>query len=211
LLSRISASASSRARYSAPDGTYTAAPAPLWRRGVASAIDWTVAGVAYLLFLIPAGVVEALGRTIGGTTETVLFVVAQAVALSVLVGYFTAMLASGHTMGMRALDIHVVATGSGREPSLWRSLIRSMLALVFAVAAINAYGYLFSFSSDFTPFERLVAAVAVPVAAVALAGQLWMLVDRSGRTLWDRLTGLAVVEDMVPTSMPDRLWSPWGT
>jgi hypothetical protein len=38
-----------------------------------------------------------------------------------------------------------------------------------------------------------------------------MLLDRSGRTLWDRLTGLAVVEDIVPTSMPDRLWSPWGT
>lgn len=128
-----------------------------------------------------------------------------------LVGYFTAMLATGHTMGMRALDIHVVATGSGREPSRWRSLARTVLAVVFAVAAINAYAYLFSFSSDFTPFERLVAAVAVPVAAVALAGQLWMLVDRSGRTLWDRLTGLAVVEDMVPTSMPDRLWSPWGT
>lgn len=211
MLSRISASVSSRARYSAPDASYTAAPAPLWRRGVASAIDWTVAGVAYLLFLIPAGVVEALGRTIGGTTETVLFVVAQAVALSVLAGYFTAMLGCGRTMGMRALDIHVVAAGSGREPSLWRSLARSLLALVFAVAAINAYGYLFSFTSDFTPFERLVAAVAVPVAAVAVAGQLWMLVDRSGRTVWDRLTGLGVVEDIVPTSMPDRLWSPWGT
>lgn len=211
MLSRISASASSRARYSPPDGTFTAAPAPLWRRGVASAIDWTIAGAAYLLFLIPAGIVEALGRTIGGTTETVLFVVAQAVAVSVLVGYFGGMLASGHTMGMRALDIHVVATGSGRDPSRPRAVARSLLALVFAVAAINAYAYLFGFSSEFTPFERLVAAVAVPVAGVALAGQLWMLVDRSGRTLWDRLTGLAVVEDIVPTSMPDRLWSPWGT
>jgi uncharacterized RDD family membrane protein YckC len=211
LLSHISASASSRARYSSPDGSYTAAPAPLWRRGSASAIDWTIAGVGYLLFLIPAGIVEALGRTVGGSTETVLFVAAQAVALSVLVGYFTGMLASGHTMGMRTLDIHVVAAGSGREPSRWRSLARSLLALTFAVAAINAYAYFFSFSSDFTPFERLVAAVAVPVAAIAVAGQFWMLLDRSGRTLWDRLTGIAVVEDIVPTSMPDRLWSPWGT
>jgi uncharacterized RDD family membrane protein YckC len=211
LLSRISASASSHARYAPPDGTYTASPAPLWRRGVASAIDWTVAGVAYLLFLIPAGIVEALGRTIGGPTETVLFVLAQGVALSVLVGYFGAMLATGHTMGMRALDIHVVATGTGREPSRWRAVARSLLAVVFAVAVINAYSYLFGFSSEFTPFERLVAAVAVPVAGVALAGQFWMLVDRAGRTIWDRLTGLAVVEDIVPTSMPDRLWSPWGT
>ena len=211
MLSRISASASSRARYTPPDGSYTAAAAPLWRRGVASAIDWTIAGVGYLLFLIPAGIVEALGRTVGGSTETVLLVAAQAVAFSVLVGYFAAMLASGHTMGMRTLDIHVVATRSGREPSPWRSLARSLLALVFAVAAINAYAYFFSFTSDFTPFERLVAAVAVPVAAIAAAGQFWMLLDRSGRTLWDRLTGLAVVEDIVPTSMPDRLWSPWGT
>ena len=49
------------------------------------------------------------------------------------------------------------------------------------------------------------------VAARAIAGGLWKLVDREGRTLWDRLFGLVVVEDVVPATMPDRLWSPWGT
>jgi hypothetical protein len=49
------------------------------------------------------------------------------------------------------------------------------------------------------------------VAGASLLGQLWMLVDGEGRTLWDRLTGLVVVEDIVPASMPERLWSPWRT
>jgi hypothetical protein len=35
--------------------------------------------------------------------------------------------------------------------------------------------------------------------------------DPAGRGLWDRLFGLAVIEDMVPSSMPERLWTPWGT
>jgi hypothetical protein len=49
------------------------------------------------------------------------------------------------------------------------------------------------------------------VTAVAVAGHLWKIVDPAGKTLWDRLLGLVVIEDVVPTSMPDRLWSPWGT
>jgi len=50
-----------------------------------------------------------------------------------------------------------------------------------------------------------------PVASIAFFGHLWQLRDPAGRGLWDRLFGLAVIEDMVPSSMPERLWTPWGT
>lgn len=208
-----SASASSRRSYVPSDETYTAEPAPLWRRGLASAIDWAIVGVAYLLLLIPLGVVEGLGRTIGGPAEPALLGVSQALSLTVLAGYFTYFLMSGHTLGMRALDIHVFAFESGRAPGLPRALARSVLALVLAAASLNAYLYLTGrpLLGEFSDFERTVASVAIPVAVAALVGELWMLVDRQRRTVWDRLTGLVVVEEVVPTSMPDRLWTPWGT
>jgi hypothetical protein len=53
--------------------------------------------------------------------------------------------------------------------------------------------------------------VSIAVASTALFGHLWQLWDPQARTIWDRLAGMAVIEDMVPSSMPDRLWSPWGS
>jgi uncharacterized RDD family membrane protein YckC len=204
---------SSPRSYVAPDGTYTASPAPLWRRGLASAIDWLVVGLLYLLLLIPLGLVEGLGRTIGGPAEPALFWLSQAVSLSLLGGYFTSFLMSGHTLGMRALDIHVFSSASGRSPGPARALVRSVLAVVLAAATLNAYLYLTGrpLLGEFSSLERTVAAVAIPLALAGLLGQLWLLLDPQARTVWDRLTGLVVVEEVVPTSMPDRLWSPWGT
>lgn len=169
--------------------------------------------MSYLLVLIPMGIVQTLGQEVGGRGGEALFWLAQALALAVIVGYFTYFLSSGHTLGMRALDIHVFAYETGREPGRSRSLLRAVLGLALATAVVNAYSYLLGdpFLGEFTSFERRVGSMATAVALVALAGQLWKLADPLGRTVWDRLTGLVVVEDIVPASMPDRLWSPWGT
>jgi uncharacterized RDD family membrane protein YckC len=209
----MSGSASSRRSYADPHGSYTAVAAPLWRRGLAAALDWTLAGVAYLVALIPAGIVQAVAAVAGETSERVAFWVTETAAVGVLVAYFAAMLASGHTLGMRALDVHVRSFTRGEAPEWWRALARSLLAVVFAVASVTAYSYLFGRPplGEFSAFEETAGRAATAVAAVVLLGQLWMLLDAEGRTLWDRLTGLVVVEDIVPTSMPDRLWSPWGT
>lgn len=208
-----SGSASSVRSYWPEDRSYLASPAPLWRRGTAAAIDWTLAGVCYLLVLIPLGIIQTLGLELGGPGGSILVGLAQAAALAVLVAYFTYFLASGHTLGMRALDIHVVAHRTGREPGLPRSFARALVGLGLATGVVNAYAYLAGepFLGQFSAFERRVGSVATVVALLALAGQLWKLADPFGRTLWDRLTGLVVVEDIVPASMPDRLWSPWGT
>jgi uncharacterized RDD family membrane protein YckC len=205
--------ASSSRRYVDPEGSYSAVPAPLWRRGLAGTVDWVLAGVLYLIALIVAGLVQALVGVAGDTPRTVAFWITELAALCVILGYFTGLLASGHTLGMRALDIHVRSFAYGEPPGLVRALLRSVLALELATATLNAYSYLQGEPplGQFTSFEQAAGRTAVGLAALAGLGQLWMLGDRAGRTLWDRLTGLVVIEDIVPTSMPDRLWSPWGT
>lgn len=205
--------ASSGPRYADPTGSYTAAAAPLWRRGLAGTVDWTLAGVAYLVALIVAGVVQAVAAAAGETSEEVAFWITETLALGVFFVYFAGLLASGHTLGMRALDIHVRAFASGTPPGLGRALLRSTIGVVLATATLNAYSYLRGEPplGEFSTFEETIGRVAVAVAATGALGQLWMLRDSEGRTVWDRLTGLVVVEDIVPTTMPGRLWTPWGT
>jgi uncharacterized RDD family membrane protein YckC len=199
--------------YKPADGTYRAVAAPLWRRGAASAIDWILVFVAFLIVSIPLGMIETLGRTIGGPFGDALVYVVDAVALGVVVAYFGYFLSTGHTMGMRALDIHVFSHATGREPHLVRAVARSCFSLVFFLAAFKAYTLTRGWHGNdgLTGREETWRDLAATVSTVALVGGLWKIADPEGRTLWDRLTGLVVVEDVVPTSMPGRLWSPWGT
>lgn len=199
--------------YKPADGTYRAVAAPLWRRTFASAIDWTLVFVAFLIVSIPLGMIETLGRTIGGPSGDAVVYIVDALALGVVVAYFGYFLSTGHTMGMRALDIHVFSHATGREPHLVRAVTRSLLSLAFFLAAFKAYTLTRGWQGNegLTGREEAWRDLAATVSTVALVGGLWKLADPEGRTLWDRLTGLVVVEDVVPTSMPGRLWSPWGT
>jgi len=199
--------------YQPADGTYRAVAAPLWRRAVASAIDWTLVFVAFLIVSIPLGMIETLGRTIGGLWGGALVYLVDALALGVVVAYFGYFLSTGHTMGMRALDIHVFSHATGREPHLVRAVARSCFSLAFFLATFKAYTLIRGFHGNegLTDREETWRDLAATVSTVALVGGLWKIADPEGRTLWDRLTGLVVVEDVVPTSMPGRLWSPWGT
>ena len=88
---------------------------------------------------------------------------------------------------------------------------RALLSVGFFLATINAYGLLRGHPDALTPTEEMWRNVATAGVLLAVAGNLWKFVDADGRTLWDRLFGLVVIEDVVPASMPDRLWSPWGT
>jgi uncharacterized RDD family membrane protein YckC len=199
--------------YEPADGTYRAVAAPLWRRAVASAIDWTLVFVAFLVVSIPLGMVETLGGAIGGLFGDALVYVVDALALGVVAAYFGYFLSTGHTMGMRALDIHVFSHATGGEPHLMRSVARGLLSLAFFLATLTAYGLVRGDHGNegLTDTEETWRNIAVTVSTVALIGGIWKIADPEGRTLWDRLTGLVVVEDVVPTSMPDRLWTPWGT
>jgi hypothetical protein len=80
------------------------------------------------------------------------------------------------------------------------------------LATIDAYGLSTgAYKEGLTDAQSNWRTAAVAGVGLAVAGGLWSLVDPGGRTAWDRIFGLVVVEDVVPTSMPDRLWSPWGT
>lgn len=179
---------------------------------MASAVDWVLVFVAFLIAGFPLGMIQTLGDAFGGIAADVIFVLTQIAGAGVVVAYFAYFLASGHTLGMRAADIHVFSARSGRDPHPFRAFMRALLSLVFFLAVIDAYGLSRgSYADDLTSKQALWRTVALAITAIVLAGQLWKLVDPAGRTLWDRLTGLVVVEDIIPTGMPDRLWSPWGT
>lgn len=193
------------------DGAYRAVAAPLWRRAVASAVDWALVFVLALLVGYPLGMIETLGKAVGGPFGDAIFYAGEVAALAVVPVYFAYFLSTGHTLGMRALDIHVFSYGSGREPHLAQAAARSVLAVGFFLAAVNAYGLLRGRPDGLSGMEETWRSVAVTGVLAALAGGLLKLVDAEGRTLWDRLFGLIVVEDVVPASMPDRLWSPWST
>jgi uncharacterized RDD family membrane protein YckC len=199
--------------YSPADGAYRAVAAPLWRRGTASGIDWLLAFVLFLIASYPLGMIETLGDAIGGPFGRILYYGSEALALAIVPTYFAYFLASGHTLGMRALDIHIFSHGSGREPRVVQAVARSLLALLFFYCSFKAYTLVRGFHGPegLTSREELWRDVSLTIAGVAILGNFWKLVDPDGRTIWDRVVGLVVVEDVVPATMPGRLWSPWGT
>jgi uncharacterized RDD family membrane protein YckC len=200
-----------RVPYEPADGAYRAVAAPLWRRGAASAVDWVLVFFTFLILSYPLGMIQTLGDALGGVWGDLVFDVTQAIGLGVVAAYFGYFFWTGHTLGMRAFDIHVFAAGSGGEAHPLRAAARGLLSLGFFLAAIDAYGLSRGgLSEELSSSQETWRTVAVIGTLVVVAGQLWQLIDPAGRTVWDRLTGLVVVEDVVPKSMPDRLWTPWG-
>jgi len=198
--------------YRPEDGSYRATAAPLSRRVFAGTIDWTIVTVCYLIANIPLGVFQATANEVGGVVKWAVFIVTQLAGLAVVAGYFAFFLATGHTLGMRALDIHVVDQRTGQSPTLTRAAARGVLSVVFFLASFTAYTYVLGhYDTPLSDFHEVVRVVSITIASIVFFGAVWQLRDPEGRTAWDRLSGLIVVEDMVPTTMPDRLWSPWGT
>jgi hypothetical protein len=200
-----------RVPYQPEDGSYRAMAAPLWRRGGASALDWVLVFFSFIILSYPLGMIQTVGDALGGVWADLIFDLTQAVGLGFVAGYFAYFFLTGHTLGMRAFDIHVFAARSGSDPHPVRAIARGLLSVVFFIATIDAYGLSRGgLADELSSSEELLRTFAIIVAAMAAAGQLWQLVDPAGKTVWDRLTGLVVVEDVIPKSMPDRLWTPWG-
>ena len=179
---------------------------------VAGIVDWALVTVCYLLANIPLGVLQATANEVGGVVYLAVVLLTQAAALAVIAGYFALFFSTGHTLGMRASDIHVVDAQTGKSPAVPRAAGRGVLSVLFFIASFTAYTYVLGhYDTPLSTFHEVARVVSIVVASIAFFGQVWQLRDRAGRSAWDRLAGLAVIEDMVPASMPDRLWSPWGT
>jgi uncharacterized RDD family membrane protein YckC len=194
------------------DGSYRASAAPFGRRAAAGLLDWALVTVCYLVANIPLGVLQATANEVGGIVYLSVVILTQAAALAIVAGYFAFFLSTGHTLGMRAADIHVVDAHTGRSAGLARASGRGVLSILFFIASFTAYTYVLGhYDTPLSSFHEVIRAVSIAVASVAFFGQIWQLRDPGRRSLWDRLAGLAVIEDKVPASMPDRLWTPWGT
>ncbi|MBW3592637.1 MAG: RDD family protein [Actinobacteria bacterium] len=193
--------------YFTPDRSAVGAYPSLQRRAAAGAIDWGLCYFTYLIVSIPLGGLQALGRVsweagdLRGGPGAILFWTAEALVFAPLVAYFALLWRSGSTLGMRAVDIELLAAGTGRTPSLWRTVPRAVLAVAFATAGYVLYFAIFSEAplGGYSSTDLLVIYASVALFVPCILGKLWMLVDPARRTVWDRAFGFLYVEDLVPT------------
>lgn len=200
--------------YIAPDGSYTAEYPSVRRRAAASALDWLLAYVIFLLASIFAGVFQAIGWSawtagdLRGVPGGALLVFSQLLVAAPVIAYFALYWRTGSTLGMRALDIELVEAELGRPPGVVRSVLRACLAFVFAVAANNAYTVLASDPLDgYTSFQRNLVIASFVVTGACIAGKALLLVDERRQSLWDKLFGLVYVEELVFTRTARWPWT----
>jgi uncharacterized RDD family membrane protein YckC len=176
-------------------------------------VDWTACAALFLLVSIPAGMVQIVGSTIVAdrTLRGAIGVLTQLVVAAAAIAYLTLGLRSGQTLGMRAVDVHVRVAATGRPPGLGRSLCRAVLALVFALAILDADVALRGRPplGGFSELEQTVLDVAVAVAIVAVLGKLWALVDPARQSVWDRLFGLVFLDDLDARDTADVDYGSW--
>jgi uncharacterized RDD family membrane protein YckC len=166
--------------------------APLWSRFAGGALDWLLVSVgAWVGALLAPAAADALDL---GDLGQIVF--AAAVSGLGAAAYFTVLLRSGRTLGMRANGLRVVAQ-DGRPPTAARALARGIAAGASGAAwVLLVLLALSSPSENGAPTtEQIAAAIAWIVGGVALAGHLTQLVDRSRRCLQDRVFGLTVADE----------------
>jgi RDD family len=163
-------------------------------------VDWTACAALFLLVSIPAGMVQIVGSTVvaDGTLRGAIGVLSQLAVAAAAIAYLTLGLRSGQTLGLRAVDVHVRVAETGLPPGLARSLGRGVLAVVFALALLDADVALRGRPplGGFSELEQTVLDVAVVVALVAVLGKLWAFVDPARQSVWDRAFGLLFLEDL---------------
>jgi uncharacterized RDD family membrane protein YckC len=155
--------------------------APFGSRFFAALVDWV------LCLVVPS----IVGPFLAAIGFALLWVVL--VPLSI-VAYFAFSYVRGKTPGMRMASIRIVDARTARPPSASKALARALTALLQAAAVFSLANFAFSDTPDngYSTADLSVLAVSVPVAVSALVAQLWMLFDREGRTLLDRLFRLAI-------------------
>jgi len=194
------------------DGVSEASPVEIRRRIGAAVIDWTICVVAYLVVSIPLGALEGLGFTLRSESSTdalgqALVALAQIATVMPIVLYFTLGLREGHTLGMAAFDFKTLDARNGTPPGTVRSLLRSLLSVVFAIAVYAAYMGHSADRSNWSRHVTLIYAVGVAVAGFVAVDKGFVPAHRSGRALTDRLFRLVRVTGAAGDT--DRGLSDW--
>jgi hypothetical protein len=192
-----------------------ATPVANRRRIGAAVVDWTICLVAYIVVSIPLGALESFGFTLQSRPSTdvlgqVVADLAQAATVLPIVLYFTLGLREGHTLGMAAFDFKTLDARDGRPPGTLRSVLRSLVSVVFAAAVYAAY---MGHSADHSSWSRHVAVIYVVglvLAGVVAVDKAFIPAHRSGRALTDllfrlvRVTGAAADTDRGLSDWLDR-------
>ncbi len=170
-------------------------PAGLGTRFVAALVDWIL--VAFAGFILFAALPQLFFAVGGAEAGTAALALVPAVLAAIVVAYFGVSWAcGGRTVGMLVLAVRLVECRSGRAPRPGCALARTGLTLATFVSVVGllVLGGIASPDEDTTLAAGHVAAFAgaAAFAAAALVGQLAALLDHEGRSLQDRLFGLAV-------------------
>lgn len=202
--------------YRDPTGRYVAAFADVWRRVVAAVVDWGLCYVAFLLVSIPLGMVQSIGAVswregdLGGLPGHVLFVVTQVLTVVPMVAYFGLLLPTSQTFGMRALELHVVSTKTGTAPSYLTAVIRGAIATAVAASFYVTYQVATSFEEgrELDTTSSLLLDAAHVLVIVGSASALLMMLTPTRRSLFDRLFGTAVIDELEAVTPHMGPWGP---
>ena len=204
-----------RAIYADPTNRYVAGFGPPWRRALAAVVDW---GLVYFLFVIvsiPLGTLQAIGAVsledgdLGGIPGGLVVVVTQLLIPAPAVAYFALLLPTSQTLGMRLSDVRIVATRTGRAPSLVKALVRGVTSTILAAAVYAVIQYSTSFDKpNLDRASSYMLDVAYVLAGAAFLSALTMIVTPTHRSLVDRLFGTSVLDDLEPVTPHMGPWGP---
>ena len=194
------------------EGISEATPVEIRRRIGAALIDWTICVVAYIVVSIPLGLIEGFGFALRTESSTatpgrVLTLFAQIAVLLPTLLYFTLGLREGHTLGMAAFDFKTLDARDGKPPGVVRSLLRSLVSVVFGVAVFIAYMGHSAEHTYWSQYEKKLYVLALVVTGIVAVDKAFVPVHRSGRALTDRLFRLVRVTGAAGDT--DRGLSDW--
>jgi hydrogenase/urease accessory protein HupE len=112
---------------------------------VASAIDWILVFVAFLIVSIPLGMIETLGRTIGGLPGDALVYLVDALALGVVVALRwrerTPLVAAVGALAAWTIGVWIVLVAGivAADHALGFTVVHAVLAVVSIVLAAVAW------------------------------------------------------------------------
>jgi uncharacterized RDD family membrane protein YckC len=204
-----------RKGYADPDDRYFARFAAPWRRAAAAAVDFALCYVIFLLVSIPLGMLQTLGTVsreagdFGGTPGYVLQVGAQALTIVPVVAYWAILLPTSQTYGMRVSDVRIVSLRTGRGLSYVAAVIRggiaTLMGAAFYAVYVNTTAYDKGEVLDSTS-QRLLD-ISYVLVGIGCVSALTMLLTPTRRSIFDRLFGTGVLDELEAT-VP-RL-GPWG-
>jgi hypothetical protein len=182
---------------------------------MAATVDWALCYVGVVLVSIPLGMLQNLGAVsweagdFGGDPGHILFVVAQLLTITPVIAYWTLLLPTSQTFGMRVTDLRAVEVGAGKGSSYPRAAVRAVVTTAFGIAFYVVFmdSTAFDKGDELDRTSRLILDVSHWLVAVGFVSAFAMLVTPTHRSLLDRLFRTATLDEL--EAVAPRM-GPWG-